>query len=127
MRTSNHHFPQAVRHTAEKITSMIPVFTYKKVIWLEAHEITYLEGEGNYTYIHTKQGKKHLVSKNLKTIDEILDAGFLRVHKSYMVNPYHLVSRLTNDVLLMSCGKQIPIARRRIRETQELLAGEYCC
>jgi two-component system LytT family response regulator len=101
----------------------IQVYILGKAHWLAAHEITYLEGDGNYTYIYTRRGKRYLVSKNMKTIQETLNAGFLRVHKSYTINPYHLVARLQSDMLLLSCGKEIPIARRRIRETHEMLAG----
>jgi len=112
----NHHFPDPVNNS-------FPVFLYGKVLWLQTNDITYLEGEGNYTFIHTLSSKKYLVSKNLKTVQGILNAGFLRVHKSYMINPEHVASRPEEDLIELSCGKRISIARKRMRETQEMLAG----
>jgi len=96
-----------------------------RVFYLEAHEITHMRGEGNYTYVHTTLGKKYLISKTMKTLQKILDAGYLRIHKSFMINPDHVVSRLACGKVLMSCGAQIPIARRRLRETDQNLTTEY--
>jgi two-component system LytT family response regulator len=98
-----------------------PVILVGKVLWLRARDITYLEGEGNYTFIHTSGSKKYLVSKTLKFVEETLNAGFIRVHKSYMINPVHILSRPESDQIELSCGRRIPIARRRIRETHEML------
>ena len=84
-----------------------------------------MQGDGNYTFVYTNQGKRYLISKTMKTLLKILDAGFLRVHKSYTVNPDHVVSRLESDKLLLSSGLQIPIARRRVKETEQSLTIEY--
>lgn len=80
-----------------------------------------MQGDGNYTFVYTNQGKRYLISKTMKTLVTMLEAGFLRVHKSYTVNPDHVVSLLEPDKLLMSSGLKIPIARRRIRETTQHL------
>ena len=104
---------------------LIAVYTNGRIQWVSAQDITHLEGEGNYTFIHTRQGKKHLVSKTLRVVMEILRADFIRVHKSFIVNPVYITAQLESDKLLLSCGRKVPIARRRVREIQDLLAGEY--
>jgi len=103
----------------------VTVHLGSKVLLLEAKDITYLQGDGNYTFVHTTTGKRYLVSKTMKTIVAVLDADFLRIHKSHTINPDHLVARIESDSVLLSCGQQLPIARRRIAEIQEILAGEY--
>lgn len=103
----------------------IAVHVSGKALWLPACEITHMQGEGNYTYVYTRQGKRYLVSKSLKNVQEALQADFLRIHKSYIVNPQFVAARLEADLLLLSCGHKVPIARRRIREIEELLTGEY--
>ncbi|WP_138478864.1 LytR/AlgR family response regulator transcription factor [Dyadobacter bucti] len=108
---------ESARHIAVHISG--------QVLWLAACEITHLRGEGNYTYVYTRQGKKYLVSKTMKNVQEALRADFMRVHKSYIVNPEFVTARLDADLLLLSCGHKVPIARRRIREIGELLAVEY--
>jgi two-component system LytT family response regulator len=118
-------FSWAVNPVNPENTNLIAVHMHGKILWVAAQEITHLEGEGNYTYIHTRQGKKHLVSKTLKVVMEILQADFIRIHKSFIINPVHVAAQLEPDRLLLSCGRKVPIARRRMREIQELLAGEY--
>jgi two-component system LytT family response regulator len=118
----NHSFDGLL---ASKKRNPLTVHLGCKVLLLEAHEITYLQGDGNYTYVYTAQGKRYLVSKTMKAILNILNAGFLRIHKSYTINPIHLVARIETDRVLLSGGKQLPIARRRIVEMQEQMAGQY--
>jgi len=123
--TLNHTFPGVVRAARKKRKNVITVHMAARVFHLEAHEITYMQGDGNYTFVYTTSGKRYLISKTMKTLDKILSSGFLRVHKSFMINPDYVVSRLECDKILLSCGAQVPIARRRIRETDKNLATEY--
>ena len=99
----------------------IAVYHYGKVQWLHTDEITHLRGEGNYTYITMRSGHKYLICKTLKTVQATAQRNFLRVHKSFVINPEHIMIRLEADVLLMKCGTKVPIARRRIREMDTLL------
>lgn len=49
--------------------------------------INYLEGDGNYTKIHTLGGDKFQTPRTLKTYEEILPKElFYRIHKSYLIN-----------------------------------------
>jgi len=46
-----------------------------------------LEASGPYTYFYLKEGKKIMVSKNLKEYETMLgDYNFLRVHNSHIIN-----------------------------------------
>jgi DNA-binding LytR/AlgR family response regulator len=97
----------------------ITVYKFGKALSVKASDITCLEGVGNYTFVYTRH-EKHLVSKCLKEVQEELSSDFLRIHKSYSINARHIASRWP-DYIHLSCGKVIPIARRRIRETHEIL------
>ncbi|MDQ6479031.1 LytTR family DNA-binding domain-containing protein [Dyadobacter sp. LHD-138] len=118
-------FQNLIRTTRKKRRNVVTVHVGSKVLLLQASEITYMQGDGNYTFVHTTYGKRYLVSKTMKTILAALNADFLRIHKSYTINPDHLVSRIETDRVLLRCGQQLPIARRRINEIQERLASEY--
>lgn len=118
-------FQNLIRTSRKKRRNVVTVHFGSKVLLLQASEITYMQGDGNYTFVHTIYGKRYLISKTMKTIQAILNADFLRIHKSYTINPDHLVSRIETDRVLLSCGQQLPIARRRINEIQERLASEY--
>ncbi|MHA7056023.1 LytR/AlgR family response regulator transcription factor [Aquimarina sp. M1] len=53
---------------------------------LKVTEILYCQADDNYTKIFLNQGQK-LVSKTLKYFeDSLVDHGFVRIHKSYLVN-----------------------------------------
>jgi len=97
----------------------ITVYKFGKAISVKSSDITCLEGVGNYTFVYTRH-EKHLVSKCLKEVQDELSSDFLRIHKSYSINARHIASRWP-DYIHLSCGKVIPIARRRIRETHEIL------
>ncbi|MGV3601368.1 MAG: LytR/AlgR family response regulator transcription factor [Dyadobacter fermentans] len=92
-----------------------PVYYFGKLVSVKIREITYLEGEGNYTFIHTLAGKRHMVSKTLKVVQQIMDAGFVRIHKSYLVNPENVAGRLSHEIQLRD-GKLFPISRRKCKE-----------
>jgi two-component system LytT family response regulator len=85
--------------------------------FINIDSITFLEGEGNYTFIHTNTGKKHLVSKTLKALSEQLKLSFIRVHKSHLVNSDYITEcRESERILKMACGKQVAVSRRKIKE-----------
>ncbi|TKT87408.1 LytTR family transcriptional regulator [Dyadobacter frigoris] len=93
-----------------------------RTIFLTPDVITFLEGEGNYTFIYTNAGKRYLVSKTLKSLAELLDSNFIRVHKSYLVNSNYVVERMEDDRMLrMSCGKEVIVSRRKIKEITSIL------
>ena len=103
-------------------STFISVQTMGRTISLSPNSITFMEGEGNYTFIYTNTGKKYLVSKTLKSLAEHLDANFIRVHKSYLVNSDYVVERMDYDRMLrLSCGKEVAVSRRKIKEISEIL------
>lgn len=85
-------------------------------------EIIRLEGEINYTWFHFSNRKPLLVSKTLKEYEDILnDHGFLRIHKSHLVNKSHVVNYTRNGTLTLSDRSQVDISRRRKETILEAL------
>jgi two-component system, LytTR family, response regulator len=80
-------------------------------------EIIYLKADQNYTNIFLKNGKKLLVSTNLKKIeDRFSGCGFLRVHRSTVVNMSCVKTYIDNELsgeLILSNNNIIPVSRRR--------------
>ena len=51
-----------------------------------------------------------------------LDSDFVRVHKSYLVNTKYVVERIEEErTLKMSCGKEVSISRRKMKEITGIL------
>lgn len=49
-------------------------------------DIAWLQAKGNFTEIYLAGGGKKLVCKFLKHFDDLLEAPFIRIHRSYIVN-----------------------------------------
>ncbi|MCB0707645.1 MAG: response regulator transcription factor [Saprospiraceae bacterium] len=85
-------------------------------------EIIRCEGERNYTHFYLT-GKRHiLASKTLKEYEDLLsDQGFVRVHKSHLIN-LALVNSYTNaGLIVMSDQSEVEVSRRRRNEVWQLL------
>lgn len=84
------------------------------MIAVKADDIVYAESYDNYTYVYTKTDK-YLLSQTLKKIEEkLIDSGFLRVHKSYLVNLIRIDSISEGQLFLN--GKVIPLGRAYKKE-----------
>ena len=91
---------------------------------LQAQNIVHCASDDYYTHIFTDEGQDIMVSKVLKEYDELLQPfGFLRVHKSHLVNPRHVVRFVSKggDHLVLSNGAKVPVSRRKKESVLEAL------
>ncbi|HFA47663.1 MAG TPA: response regulator transcription factor [Bacteroidetes bacterium] len=80
--------------------------------------------DGNYTTVHFQNGKKILLSKTLKDMEETLAPyRFMRIHKSHLVNLDHVQSYLNRFAgeVVMSDGTRLSVAQRKKAELLKLL------
>ena len=114
----NYAFP-----TANFSKNYQPVLlTDRKKKQIIIRDVVMLEGEGNYTYVHLRCGKKILLSKTLKEFCELFQQNdFARIRKSYLVNLNYLKEvDLSGDIsVTMQTGQRIEISRRRKSEFQQ--------
>ena len=74
------------------------------------------ESDDNYTRLKLKSGKKLLVTRSLKEIEESLEQhSFIRVHRSYLVNLNEIEKYIKGEggYLVMSDGTTIDVARNK--------------
>ena len=86
------------------------------MIFVSTSDILYCAAESNYTAISLVGGKKVLVSKVLKDIDEALNGpDFYRIHNSYLVNINHIKKFVRGEggYVIMDDGTSIGISRSR--------------
>lgn len=96
-----------------------------RTVFISVDDIICLQGEGNYTYLCTRDRKKYLVSKTLKEFERTLDESiFLRIHKSYMVNLAYVQQGPFNKErqIRLADGRDVAISRRRMKEITLQLA-----
>lgn len=79
-------------------------------------DILYLESQGHQLYIHTKT-EKILLYKKLDEYEEQMNATFVRIHKSYLVN-MNCIKRIERTQLMLNNGAVLPISKNRAASTK---------
>lgn len=82
------NFTEVIALAEEKteILQRIAVKSGSKIEIIAIGDIVYLESEGDYVMIHTKEGK-FLKEKTMKYFEQHLDPDtFIRIHRSYIIN-----------------------------------------
>jgi len=90
--------------------------TLKGFIILKLDEIIYCEAERSYTIFHLEGNKPVIVSKPLLDYENLLgDAGFLRIHKSFLINLRHVkeYQRGEGGMVIMNNNSEIEVSRRK--------------
>jgi LytTr DNA-binding domain len=114
------HFRAAVYKALELMFSVLPNNLFGQTIILpisdgktwevNPEEILYLQAKQEYCWCYTAaQGRKAIFIRLGKCQELLAAFGFVRVHKSYLVNTVHIAKR--KSVIFMRNGDQIPIAR----------------
>ena len=115
------HFPTSYQRGTQRIA--LPYLN--RTIFISVDDILCLQGEGNYTFLHTRDRKRYLVSKTLKEFEKTLDNSmFLRIHKSYIVNLAYVQRSIFNRErqIRMADGREVAISRRRMKDITQRLA-----
>jgi two-component system LytT family response regulator len=83
---------------------------------VELNDILFAESSGNYTNFHFRGLPFICTSKPIHEYEELLaDAGFVRIHKSSLVNLLHVKEYLRGDggYVILSDGTKIEVSRRK--------------
>ncbi|HEU4469931.1 MAG TPA: LytTR family DNA-binding domain-containing protein, partial [Flavisolibacter sp.] len=76
-----------IKHAGRATPQRIALTHNDGLVFVPTADIIYCEADSNYTSVVLSDGKKILVSKVLKEIDEALSGpDFYRVHSSYLIN-----------------------------------------
>ena len=116
---------QHIRQPASPAVQRIALTTGDGLIFVETSDILYCQAESNYTNVVLVGGKKILVSKVLKDIDETLSGNdFYRVHNSYLINLNHIQKFVRGEggYIIMDDGANIGISRSRRQEFMDLFS-----
>src|SRR6266536_1778018 len=102
------------RQTPQNMKLCIPSLKGFQVV--ELNSILYAEAAGNYTNFYFINQPLICTAKPIHEYEELLsDAGFVRIHKSYLVNLLHVKEYLKGDggSVILSNGNEIEVARRK--------------
>lgn len=116
---------QHLQRPAKPGALRIALTTGDGLLFVNTQDIIFCEADSNYTKVHLSDGKKVLVSKVLKELDEALNGpDFCRVHSSYLVNIHHIKKLVRGEggYLIMNNESHVPLSRSRRQEFLELFS-----
>lgn len=96
------------------------------LIFVDIEDLNYLEADGAYTYLYMRNGSKLYVSKKLKFFEDLLKQRnmIFRPHRSYLIHLNAMKKYIRSEhIIEMQHGVQIPLARERRQEFEELLSA----
>ena len=86
---------------------------YKKVS-VQKEDILYIESRDSEVWMFTRDGRQHRNKTGIGQWENLLGPGFLRIHRSYLVNAAE--ATLTSAETVSVAGKELPVSRK-YRET----------
>lgn len=103
----------------------IALTTSYGMLFVNTRDILYCASDDNYTNVIMTGGKKIIVAKTLKEIDETLSGpDFYRVHASYLINLNHIQKFVRGDggYLVMDDDHTVSISRAKKQEFLDLFS-----
>jgi len=108
-------------------TKRIELASNGKVEFVEASDIVRFSGAGDYVEVFLKNGRSALCNASLAAFERELGDGFIRVHRSHIVNATCVKSLIREGAgtgeLQMSDGSVVPVSRRNLASVRGALAS----
>lgn len=96
-----------------------------KVEFVDSRDVVCFSGAGDYVEVFLTSGRSVLYSASLAALERDLSDGFIRVHRSHIVNAEHVKSLKRESAgtgeLLMSDGSRVPVSRRNMASVRGAL------
>lgn len=121
-RAASHPF--VLRETASQMAKVIALPLQNGIDIRPCDQIVHVHGEGSYARVVFQRDPSVIVSRSIGDCEETLhDRGFLRVHRSHLVNLVHVrrVLRGKQQRLCMSNGDEVEVSDRYRDELMEHL------
>ena len=94
---------------------------YKKVT-LKVAEIAYIESRDTEVWIHTAEGRSFRNKTPITQWQNILESGFIRIHRSYLANGSFITSYDNESVTVNE--QKLPISRKNREEVIRMISFE---
>ena len=94
----------------------IAIATMEGILFIPVKDIVRVESESNYSTLFLLGGKKIVVSKTLRIIEEMLAPyRFFRPHKSHLINLQYIIKYIKGEggMIVLADGSQVEVSRQR--------------
>ncbi len=98
--------------------------TTEGIQFVKVDDIVRCEADGAYTVFVMDGGRRIMVSKSLKTYEELFaDRKFVRVHKSHLINTRYIDKYINGDggSVVMADGSTVEVSRRKKDELLSMM------
>lgn len=107
----------------DKSSFKLALSTMEGYFFYDPNDILKCEAADNYTHFYFANSKSLIVSRTLKEFEDILtDYGFMRVHKSYLVNMQYVVRLDKEGLLWLHDGSHVVVSRRKRKDVLDILS-----
>ena len=100
--------------------------THDGFIYINIKNIVHIQADGNYSVLYTFNAKKHLISKPLGEIEDLLQGiGFFRIHRSSIINLNFVNKYIKSEghQVLMDDGSMLDVSHRRKDNFLEMMSN----
>ena len=111
-------------HDATAHDDTIFLKTDHRVVRVNIADIRYVEGMSEYLKVHIDGQRPIIVLLSMKKMEERLPEGFLRIHRSYIVN-MRKVQEVTKNRIVMDTDTFLPIGDMYKEALATYLADKY--
>lgn len=106
----------------------VHAYTRQGEMRIPVDEVIYFQAEDKYTLVHHLHGSV-LIESSLRTLENDLGDGFLRVHRKALVAKRFIRGLVRTgtggaSLTLRHVDARVPVSRRRLGEVRRLLVGE---
>lgn len=84
---------------------------------LTTKNIKYFKGQGHFIYVVYNDESIRICGTLREYEERMKNQGFIRIHKSYLVN-FKYIRYLTKNNVVLACGKELPLSRHRVDDTK---------
>lgn len=95
-----------------------------KITFVDIGNLIYLKADGVYSEIYCKDGEKYVTSFNLGHYERLIsEDGFIRIHRSYLINASEIKEYQTNDhQVILTNGTSLPVSKPMRNEMNKLMS-----
>ncbi len=114
-------FLKAVQLSSQNVGELFECMRGAERITIPIRQIAYFEVAKRIITVHYKGGKFDFYSSMDELENRLLKKGFVRTHRSFLVNLAR-IRRLGQDDLELTCGDHVPLGRTHVKQVKQVFS-----
>ena len=107
----------------------LPCESDGKRVFILAQDVSFLRADGHYTQVYTDAGRLFCAWPITQAAKRLLPTGFIKVHRSYLVNPSKIArferGKDKGSILFaQDLLPPVPVSRSKVKDVQEMMATQ---